>query len=92
MHTYKAHHTRVLASQTHMNDAVPSMITTELLLRCAFVTTGFPLDLRRRCIVDPSEDLFLRQERWEGKFFFGIIISGLSQPRIRFVATDYTLD
>lgn len=59
MHTYKVHHTRVLASQTHMNDAVPSMITTELLLRCAFVTTGFPLDLHRRCIVGRSEYLFL---------------------------------
>lgn len=66
MHTYKAHHTRVLASQTHMNDAVPSMITTELLLRCAFVTTGFPLDLHRRCIVGRSEDLFLRIKK-DGK-------------------------
>lgn len=49
-----------------MMRAVPSMITTELLLRCAFVTTGFPLDLHRRCVVGSSEDLSLHNKK-DGK-------------------------
>lgn len=42
--------------------AVPSMITTELLLRCAFVTTGFPLDSHRQCIVGLRGSLSIKKD------------------------------
>lgn len=103
-HIWRTPHS--LHERAWMMRAVPSMITAELLLRCAFVTTGTSAassqpDSRSICIAGAHcapyrGSLLAYQERWEGKFFFffifGIIISGLSQPRVRFVATDYTSD
>lgn len=106
LRTHMTHATLSLHERAWMMRAVPSMITVELLLRCAFVTTGTSAassqpDSRSICIAGAHcapyrGSLLAYQERWEGKFFFfiifGIIISGLSQPRVRFVATDYTSD